>query len=483
MRDSLHRYGHQQPLLFYTDNMNDKQLLESVFPSLRNNVVPLEKHAHLTPFELPEDVQVFVKDTTHSIDDAALTILNDVPTDGGEIVVGFDTEWNVELTPQGFVRTSGKTAILQIAYKKRVYILQISKMLEKGEVPHQLELLLSNPRIRKAGQLVNGDLISLEKACGKKSGERLPKCGVSMQHIQASLSDFTLHHNLLVSISSLWYSVFTNSVCILKVSTYNSTGQHYCGHFSIWVTNQIQELQMALRNMFTRPVYINGWTNGNLYAPTSEMIGILLIPDNIWRSSNHAFSPQSGEPHWCDAVIVWNQHADEMDGVYYKLVEQLKVHYNKWKTNIHVHDELAVSAKARHPLACIIHDPHCSLIVPPVPTSMLQPHCIENGLADIDMPEIPSPVVMQQMQYFPDSSSSSNPTFGRSTSNPEAPQTGTHLGKAQRRLRTCQKCAKPDCKGKQAVSDCKNPCRNCGKVDCHGQNSHRPDLPCSEGWD
>lgn len=125
MRTSLNLYGHRQPLLFFTDNMADKHLLETSFPSLRNDVVPLEKYANYDPLEIPADVQVFTKDSTHSIDLAVSTILNDVPDDHGEIIVGFDMEWNVELSPQGFVRSSGKAAIIQIAYKKRIYVLQV----------------------------------------------------------------------------------------------------------------------------------------------------------------------------------------------------------------------------------------------------------------------------------------------------------------------------------------------------------------------
>lgn len=36
-------------------------------------------------------------------------------------------------------------------------------------------------------------------------------------------------------------------------------------------------------------------------------------------SSNPAFSPKSGEPRWRDAVKIWNQNADRMDDVSYKV--------------------------------------------------------------------------------------------------------------------------------------------------------------------
>ena len=47
VRDSLSLYGHPQPALIYTDNMSDKQFLEDCFPSLRQDVTPVEKYGHL----------------------------------------------------------------------------------------------------------------------------------------------------------------------------------------------------------------------------------------------------------------------------------------------------------------------------------------------------------------------------------------------------------------------------------------------------
>jgi hypothetical protein len=149
------------------------------------------------------------------------------------------------------------------------------------------------------------------------------------------------------------------------MGTYNSTGQHYHGHFSIWITNQLQELQVSLQDMFVNPAPISGWVNGNLYVPTTEEIGILPIPEEIRTTSgmagyvptmdgdqqhwflaakqgtrkpvlpvhtpaekelfrelmNHdsSFSPQSGEPRWRDAVKIWNVNADRKDNISYKV--------------------------------------------------------------------------------------------------------------------------------------------------------------------
>ena len=130
MRESLTMYGHKQPTLFYTDNMSDKSLLESAFPSLRQNITAVEKYSHLKQFTLPDEVQVDIRNKDAAINAALSTIINDLPTDASEpdLVIGFDTEWNVG-TSDGGAFTRGNIAIVQIAYENRVYILQACHIL------------------------------------------------------------------------------------------------------------------------------------------------------------------------------------------------------------------------------------------------------------------------------------------------------------------------------------------------------------------
>jgi hypothetical protein len=117
--------------------------------------------------------------------------------------------------------------------------------------------------------------------------------------------------------------------------------------------------------MLIDPTHISGWVNGNLYVPTTEVLGILPIPEDIrrdcamapydpllhrsqkhyflaemqgtrkpilpihtlaekqlWReliNGNSAFSPISGEPRWSDAVKIWNSKAEEQVNVAYKV--------------------------------------------------------------------------------------------------------------------------------------------------------------------
>ncbi len=155
----------------------------------------------------------------------------------------------------------------------------------------------------------------------------------------------------------------------MKIGTKNTTGQRYRGHFSIWLTDDIQEKRTFLHDTFNlTPTLTTGWVNGNLYTPTSEVLGILPIADDIRSSSgmaeyipalhrnevapryrflaelqgtrksvlpvhtpvekklfkellknNPAFSSESGDPQWKLAVRIWNAEADVRDEVFYKV--------------------------------------------------------------------------------------------------------------------------------------------------------------------
>ena len=65
------------------------------------------------------------------------------------------------------------------------------------------------------------------------------------------------------------------------MGTYNSTGQHYQGHYSIWLTNELQEKLVFLQDILINPPLITNWVNGNLYQRASEVSGVLPIPVDI----------------------------------------------------------------------------------------------------------------------------------------------------------------------------------------------------------
>jgi hypothetical protein len=130
MRESLELYGHEQPSAFYTDTMIDKDFLEKIFPSLRADLVPVEKFGHLEPLEIPSHFTVMVKKTVIAIEDVMRTSLDLLPDNDSNgtaptLVVGLDAEWNVEVSDRGYVTGRGQTAILQLALGTTIYILQV----------------------------------------------------------------------------------------------------------------------------------------------------------------------------------------------------------------------------------------------------------------------------------------------------------------------------------------------------------------------
>ncbi|KAF6763228.1 hypothetical protein DFP72DRAFT_1000650 [Ephemerocybe angulata] len=160
IRESLELYGHESIKIVYTDNVTDRAFLESSFPSLRMGVAPVEKYSHLPLFSLPSGVQPLVRREESAINAAMSTILAHVPVDEteGDLAIGFDCEWNVGVLGDGPGVERGEIAIIQIAFENRVYILQVSKMIEHRRLPEKLEMLLQNPRVRKVGRMVAGDM-------------------------------------------------------------------------------------------------------------------------------------------------------------------------------------------------------------------------------------------------------------------------------------------------------------------------------------
>ena len=130
MQNSLELYGQSQPEIFYMDNMADKQFLKASFPSLHWGVVPINKYNHLEAFSIPDTIHIFVQHTVTSVNNTMSTILNDLSESDNDhqLVIGFDSEWNIEVSGDGrVIRHGGTTAIIQIAYDDCIYILQVSQ--------------------------------------------------------------------------------------------------------------------------------------------------------------------------------------------------------------------------------------------------------------------------------------------------------------------------------------------------------------------
>ncbi|KAK7453314.1 hypothetical protein VKT23_011990 [Stygiomarasmius scandens] len=152
----------------YADNMADKDFLERCFPSLKEGVDPVEKYSHLEPLAIPSDVSIETLDSELGINEAMRSILQLLPENDeeGYTVIGFDMEWNVEMSGLGYVTGRGQTALIQICCGKKVYLLQVGKMLAGGSMPLIFRQVLENPRILKVGRNVAVDFKYLQQTCG-----------------------------------------------------------------------------------------------------------------------------------------------------------------------------------------------------------------------------------------------------------------------------------------------------------------------------
>lgn len=125
IKEFLHLYSHNQPSVFYTDDMADNEFLEKCFPSLQEDVVPVEKYASLELLVIPSDVHVAVLQSVDEINAAMQSILQLLPDSDAEgiVIIALDSEWNVEVSECEYVTGWGQTAILQIAFGRQIYII------------------------------------------------------------------------------------------------------------------------------------------------------------------------------------------------------------------------------------------------------------------------------------------------------------------------------------------------------------------------
>ncbi|KAF8876293.1 hypothetical protein CPB84DRAFT_1852998 [Gymnopilus junonius] len=103
-----------------------------------------------------------------------------------------------------------------------------------------------------------------EGAIHRPIRKSMPYSGVSPRHTATRLKDFVFRHNMLVG-------------------TYNTTGQHYRGHFDLWLINERQSLLNSekIRQLIPKSQPVARWVNGNLYVQTTEVFGILPVPDPV----------------------------------------------------------------------------------------------------------------------------------------------------------------------------------------------------------
>ncbi|KAF8994149.1 hypothetical protein BDZ89DRAFT_1150212 [Hymenopellis radicata] len=145
--------------------------------------------------------------------------MSDLHSNSSRLVVGFDSEWNVDVSQHGHVTGRGSTAVIQIAFKDQIFILLIGEMLVSKHLPQQLVNFLRDGRILKAGRLVNGDLRQLEAACdlprnsfvgglelGAFAKERflISSATISLADLTARILSQCLPKNVAERISSNW---------------------------------------------------------------------------------------------------------------------------------------------------------------------------------------------------------------------------------------------------------------------------------------
>ncbi|GAA5917136.1 hypothetical protein JCM5296_006594 [Sporobolomyces johnsonii] len=160
---SLSRYGHSPPVVFYTDNpRGDRNTLESAFTSLRQDLAPspdLSPFSHLPLFPTPADIVVL--DTAEKVDDAIGTIVLSVE-DGASEAIGFDLEWNVEEDGLGRQQRAATTAVVQLAWRTKVFVIQFAKIARTHRsLPSSLRQLILNPQLLKVGVGIKSDLTLL----------------------------------------------------------------------------------------------------------------------------------------------------------------------------------------------------------------------------------------------------------------------------------------------------------------------------------
>ena len=163
MSRSLEKYGHSQPVLFYTDNISDRPFLERSLPALRANVQPFDKYAKFPPLSLPDKMVVVVKSTPTQIQDALGTIQQDViDSSDSHATVGLDVMWDVNI--EAGHAEQRKPAVIAIAYKMHIYILQIAHLVARDNFPIALKNFLLDHNVVKVGHRIKSDLKRLQSS-------------------------------------------------------------------------------------------------------------------------------------------------------------------------------------------------------------------------------------------------------------------------------------------------------------------------------
>lgn len=117
--ESLRLYGHGDVEVIFTDNVRaDRHELEHAFPSLSENVVPVPESSTLPALTIPDKWSIHLLSSSFQISQRMNAILDSSSSD---VILGMDMEWSVDRS----TGMQGKVAVIQIAFDKSVYILQV----------------------------------------------------------------------------------------------------------------------------------------------------------------------------------------------------------------------------------------------------------------------------------------------------------------------------------------------------------------------
>ncbi|THU80100.1 hypothetical protein K435DRAFT_874751 [Dendrothele bispora CBS 962.96] len=160
---SLKEHGYPQPILGFTDNVAaDMRTFIECIPSLGENVVAVNPtdSLNLPLMELPSDVASVHCKTATEIENASHGILEllDLESSNSVVHLGFDMEWEYSTGIGG--TGSKKTALIQLALPKSVYLLRVY-LLDK--LPTPLLTILRSDRFIKVGRNIGGDFAKLRR--------------------------------------------------------------------------------------------------------------------------------------------------------------------------------------------------------------------------------------------------------------------------------------------------------------------------------
>src|SRR5882762_1217014 len=178
--------------------------------------------------------------------------------------------------------------------------------------------------------------------------DSFPPSAITVRHAVNGLNFFMLKHNLFVG-------------------TPNRTGKRWSGHCEIWEYNHLQQITYKTQDLVPDSQMIDGWQNGDMYEPTTEVFGILPIPEvirsksamlpfiqdgvvdikhiylaskqetkfavmnihtaeerdlfhKLMKENTTVFNRDQQDPDWKEAVKLWNSKYADGKNIFYKVV-------------------------------------------------------------------------------------------------------------------------------------------------------------------